>query len=232
MCGAVTGVAGRITIERDKKTWEPLLTTPMTGREILASKMRVIARSVWDAGRWLLPLWLLGIVCGALHPIGVVAAAAGLVLGTWLALAHGSRLAVRPGATTPTANSSAALWSMALMIVGGLTIIAPLTSGRELAAMSAYDPRLPWLAAAVLAATLLATAALARRITRGCFDRFDEWVGRPHRAAMAGPGGGEPAAAGRGPVGPVAAVQTPGGPGDQAILGRESQPASSGSTSR
>jgi hypothetical protein len=186
MTGVVATLAGRITFERDRKTWEPLLATPLTGPEILRSKMRVTARSVWDAGRWLIPLWLLGIVCGAVHPIGAIAAAAGAILGTWLGLALGIRSAIRPGVTTPSANSSAAIWSIALMVVGGLTVIVPLTSGRELAEMSAFDARLPGLAAAGLAAALLAMAGQARRLTRRCFARFDEWVGRPHRASMAG----------------------------------------------
>ena len=87
MIAAAGNLAGRITIERNKKTWESLLTTPLTGPEILWSKMRVDVRNVWAAGRWLIPLWLLGIVCGAVHPLGVVVAAAGMTLGTWLGLA-------------------------------------------------------------------------------------------------------------------------------------------------
>ncbi len=57
-------VADRIMVERSKKTWESLLTTPLTGAEILSSKMRVAARYIWTAARGLIPLWLLGIVCG------------------------------------------------------------------------------------------------------------------------------------------------------------------------
>ena len=38
---------GRITIERDKKTWDGLLATPLTGVEILSAKMHV---SAWGFG--------------------------------------------------------------------------------------------------------------------------------------------------------------------------------------
>jgi ABC-type Na+ efflux pump permease subunit len=204
---SAAGVAAGITIERDKKTWEALLTTSLTGPEILSSKMRVAGRGVWDAGRWLILLWLLGIICGAVHPLGVVAAAMGMMLGTWLGLAMGAWAAIKPGATTQTANSTAGVWGLVLMAAGGLTAIAPLTSGRELAELSAFDARLPWLAAAVLAAALLAMAALARRLTRRCFDRFDEWVGRPHRAAMAGRGRDRRAVGAGRPVSPESVIR-------------------------
>lgn len=216
MAGAV---ADRIMIERSKKTWEPLLTTPMTGAEILSSKMRVAARGIWAPARWLIPLWLLGIICGALHPLGVLAAAAGLAAGISLGLAMGVWAAIRPGATTRSVNTAAAFWSLMMMVVGGLTVIAPLCSGRDLDRLRAGDAHLPGLLAFAVVAALLAMAALARSITRRCFDRFDEWVGRPHRAATAGPAGRAPA---------VSHL----GPGDQAVLGRDSRPASSGSTSR
>jgi hypothetical protein len=199
MTGAAAGAASRITIERDKKTWEPLLTTPLAGPEILSSKMRVAARGVWSAGRWLIPLGLLGIVCDAVHPLGAVVAAVGLVLSTRLGLAMGIRAAIKPGATTQSANSAAGSWSLGLMLAGGLMVVAPLTSGREVADLRALDARLPWLAAVVLAAVLMAMAALARSLTRRCFGRFDEWVGRPHRAGGAGRKGGAAAMTGPGP---------------------------------
>jgi ABC-type Na+ efflux pump permease subunit len=44
-------VSWRMTIERDKKTWEPLLTTPLTGAEILSSKLRVSAVTLLSTAR-------------------------------------------------------------------------------------------------------------------------------------------------------------------------------------
>ncbi len=149
MIAAAGNLAGRITIERNKKTWESLLTTPLTGPEILWSKMRVDARNVWAAGRWLIPLWLLGIAlrrgaspgrrrrgCGddAGHLAGP---------GAGRPMRRSSRVR-----RTQNANSTAGVWAMALMLVGGLTVVAPLCSGRELAELSALDARLPWLAGA------------------------------------------------------------------------------------
>jgi hypothetical protein len=128
-------------------------------------------------------LWLLGIVCGGLHPLGALVAAAGLAAGTWLNLAIGVRVAIRPGATTRSVNYVAVLWVLAMFPIGGLTIIAPLCSARDLEALRAIDPNLPWRATAVLLAVALAMAALAWSLIRRCFRRFDEWVDRPHRAS-------------------------------------------------
>ena len=170
-------------IERSKKTWEPLLTTPLTGSEILSSKSRVAARYIWAAARWLIPLWLLGIACGALHPLGALAAAASLAAGIWLGLAMGVRAAIRPGATTRSVNTAAAIWSLTMMVVGGLTVIAPLCSGRDLDRLRAGDARLPGLLAFVVVAAAHRDGRPGPVVTRRCFDRFDEWSGRPHRAA-------------------------------------------------
>jgi ABC-type transport system involved in multi-copper enzyme maturation permease subunit len=187
MMSAGTAAAARITLERDKKTWESLLTTPLTGPEILSSKMRVDAQTIWKFGSWLIPLWLLGIACGALHPLGAVLAFAGLVVGTWLSLVLGIRTALRPGATTQSINSTSGLWFLALMFVGALTIVAPLCSGRDLEVLRSVSPRLPWVAAVAMVAVAVAMAAWARSLTRRCFERFDEWVDRPHRSSPAEP---------------------------------------------
>jgi hypothetical protein len=61
----------------------------------------------------------------------------------------------------------------------------------------------PIAASAVLAVAATVMAVLARRQTRCCFERFDEGVGRPHRA------GGPTAKTGRGPADRGAAVAEP-----------------------
>jgi ABC-type Na+ efflux pump permease subunit len=232
MMNAASTVAAGIALERDKKTWEPLLTTPLTGPEILSSKMRAAARGAVAAGRWLIPVWLLGVICGAVHPLGAVAAAAAAVLVTRLGLALGVREAIKPGATTRSANSAAASWSLALWLVGALTVVAPLSSTRDLENLKVWDARLPWLASVGLVAAAVAMAALARSLTRRCFERFDQWVGRPHRATTTGaPRRQSPSAVGA-PIDPCARASPPHRPVDPAVVGCESRPAPSGSTSR
>ena len=198
MAGAAS-VAAQITIERDKKTWESLLMTRLTGAEILSSKRRVLEKTLWAVQRWLIPLWLLGIVCGALHPLGVVLAAVGLTTGIRLGLALGIRGAIRPGATTRSANVTSNAWYLAMTFAGPLLVVLPLIP------VHAFEgpPWVPWLGAAVLAAAAIAMTAWERSVTRRCFERFDEWVGRPHRAAWTDPGGSGPPWQVPGPAAPV-----------------------------
>ena len=56
--GASSLVTGRITTERDKKTWDAFLTTPLSGEEILRSKARVAVH------------WPLAVGMAAPHPLG------------------------------------------------------------------------------------------------------------------------------------------------------------------
>jgi hypothetical protein len=175
-------VSWRMTIERDKKTWEPLLTTPLTGAEILSSKLRVSAVTLLSTARWLIPLWLLGMGCGALHPLGVLVTAVEMPLVAWLGLALGIWLGLRPGSTTQATSSAAALWSLGVMLLGGLVTIVPLCSHREMAEIHSWETSVHWLVGVSLVTTALSMAAFAWYLMRRCFQHFDEWVGRPCRA--------------------------------------------------
>ena len=63
-------VGTRITAERDKKTWDTFLTTPLSATEILWSKSRVALTSL-KTGWPLLVIWVLGLACGVVTPLGV-----------------------------------------------------------------------------------------------------------------------------------------------------------------
>jgi ABC-type transport system involved in multi-copper enzyme maturation permease subunit len=197
LLAATAGTTDRIAIERNKKTWEPLLTTPLTGEEILSSKMRVIARSLWSMGRWLIPLWALGIACDALHPLGALVAGAELLLAVRAGVALGVWLGIRPGSERATANTAYALWSLGFMVMGGILVVGPLCSGRQLHWLThTWNGRLLWVAPIVLSSAVLVLGGLAPLLSRRCFRHFDEWVGRPHRAAGASLGAGDRAGAG------------------------------------
>ncbi len=76
--------------ERERDTWLALLATPLTGREILRAKM---LGALW---RLRLPLigmvglWLLGVLAGAVHPLGFLASIVGLAISTGFLLAMGT----------------------------------------------------------------------------------------------------------------------------------------------
>lgn len=178
----VATLSTKIRTEHDKKTWEALLTTPLTGREILGSKTRAIVRGLRRLGGCLIILWCLGIACDALHPLGAAVAGLGCASVGLFGLGLGARLALKPEATSQNVNSAAALWMIALMGAGGLTIVAPLCSARQFQALGSYNPWLPWWAAVFVAVAITAMAAIGRTLIRSNFERFDEWVGRPRRA--------------------------------------------------
>ncbi len=80
-------VSESLLSERERDTWLGLIATPLSGRQILGSK---ILGTIWktDLFLWLmLGLWLLGLITGAVHPIGFVAVLAELGISTWFVTA-------------------------------------------------------------------------------------------------------------------------------------------------
>ena len=88
--GAATG----ITMEREKDAWTSLTVTPLEGQEILTGKILGALWRVRGILAALLFVWLIGLICGAVHPLGfllaIVATAIDLtfiaVLGTYVSL--------------------------------------------------------------------------------------------------------------------------------------------------
>jgi ABC-type transport system involved in multi-copper enzyme maturation permease subunit len=79
-----------MTSERAKDTWTGLLATPLSGEEILRAKR---FGALWKV-RWILflevVLWTTGLVAGAIHPAGYLAAMVGLGLTAWALPALGT----------------------------------------------------------------------------------------------------------------------------------------------
>ncbi len=86
---------GTIAEERRRGTWSSLTATPLSGREILKSLM---LSALWRL-RWLLItplfLWTLGLVAGAIHPLGYAAAVLLEAASTWWLLSAGFLTAIR-----------------------------------------------------------------------------------------------------------------------------------------
>lgn len=98
-----------ITVERSKETWPSLIGTPLTGREILRSK---VVATLWRMRAVLLllaALWVVGAIAGALHPLGVAAAALELSAWLWFFLVVGVLIGIRMKGVTPGNGSSLAL---------------------------------------------------------------------------------------------------------------------------
>ena len=81
--------AESVAAERERQTWLGLIATPLTGWEILRAKM---LGSIWKTrglAFLMLALWIVGLLAGAVHPLGFLAAFAGLGVSCWFLAALG-----------------------------------------------------------------------------------------------------------------------------------------------
>jgi hypothetical protein len=79
-----------ITVERVRDTLSGLLATPLTGPQILRAKM---LGAIWRGRIWFvvqLTLVALGLLTGAVHPLGFLAVLLGLAISTWFSIALGT----------------------------------------------------------------------------------------------------------------------------------------------
>ena len=155
-----------ITVERAKETWTSLIATPLSGREILRSKILAALWRMRAALLLLVTLWTVGMIAGSLHPLGVLAAA--LNLSAWLSffLVVGALIGIKMKAVTPGSGTPLGLvgllpwtaivpflWPSAVrtVLLGAaalpFSLLASLVSWREarLATRFAEYPPLRWI---------------------------------------------------------------------------------------
>jgi hypothetical protein len=182
LIAGAAGAESRISVERIKGTWPVFLTTPLSGEEIVKSKLRVNFLSL-RAMAWLLgPVWIVGAACGAVHPLGVFAAAIDLPLAVWAATATGIRIGLRSGSAAAVSTATS-LSALGLMVCHGPLLMLLLASRPEIGEFREADITWQIVFACYVVLLPAATAWLARRLTDECFRRFDEWVDRPRRQA-------------------------------------------------
>ena len=130
----IAGAAAEsIVNERERDTWLGLIVTPLSGWEILRGKMLGVIWKTRALGLVILAAWLVGLLCGALHPLGLLAAVAagGASCGLFVAL-----------------GVSRSLWSIDRAQATG-RVIAPLTFSCMLGALPFMMPGVVGLVAAV-----------------------------------------------------------------------------------
>ena len=84
-----------ITLERRKETWNSLLATPMTARAILQSAFLATVWRIRQPIAILGVLWTMGLLAGAIHPLGYLLAMLNLAASVWLFTVWGVRASVR-----------------------------------------------------------------------------------------------------------------------------------------
>ncbi len=91
---AVESATG-VTSEREARTWDGLLATPLEPAEVVRAKL--LGALLRRRALLLLVLipWLVGLAVGALHPVGLLLAVAGLAAFLWFASALGILFSLR-----------------------------------------------------------------------------------------------------------------------------------------
>jgi ABC-type transport system involved in multi-copper enzyme maturation permease subunit len=206
---AVAGAsASSVTVEREQSTWEGLVSTPMSGFDILRGKMLGAVFGLRGFGGLLGLLWVFGLVTGAIHPLGLLAALAALALLTWFVTALGFYAGLKARST------SQALTRMIVLLVvlnggylfprwllyrqfgsdwGGLYGCMPYIAANALGSYAEVRDVWQWLFGGALAAEWFGPAAIglcflgayglgAAFLTRFCLSRFDQLVDRPRRS--------------------------------------------------
>jgi ABC-type transport system involved in multi-copper enzyme maturation permease subunit len=90
--------------ERAKETWSSLIATPLSAREILRSKLRACIWRIRGMGTILFVMWTLGVLSGAIHPLGYLATVLIMASWTWLFLVSGMLAALKAKDLRVSAN--------------------------------------------------------------------------------------------------------------------------------
>jgi len=93
----VADAAESVKRERERDTWLGLIATPLTGWEILRAKMLGPVLRRLGGALTLIGLWTVGLMAGAVHPLGFLAAVTGLAVSTWFYSALGVSGSLREG---------------------------------------------------------------------------------------------------------------------------------------
>jgi hypothetical protein len=138
VCGTA---AMSVIVERDRNTWPSLIATSLDGWEILRAKMLAAIWRARSAALILIALWVVGLGAGAVHPLGLLNAIAGLiVIGAFYA-ALGVSLSLQIG-DGKQVNHVILLVVVCVLPLSGLAIVSPGSASVLLGACS--TPLLIW----------------------------------------------------------------------------------------
>jgi ABC-type transport system involved in multi-copper enzyme maturation permease subunit len=107
--GLAAAASSAVTAEREEDTWISLLTTLLTGPEILRAKM---AGAIWGLralGLVMLALWTFGLLVGAIHPVGYLGIIIEWAVYSVFIAALGTLLSLKSRNTTRATAATVAL---------------------------------------------------------------------------------------------------------------------------
>ncbi|HMB07117.1 MAG TPA: ABC transporter permease subunit, partial [Isosphaeraceae bacterium] len=196
--GVASAASSGIAQEREADTWISLVSTPLSGLEIVRAKMFGALWGLRGLGVLLLGLWLLGVAAGAVHPLALLAVVVETAVFLWFVAALGLFLSAR---AKSSARAMTATVAILIVLNGGyLMCCIPLQPNTPLVALGVTPLILPaslftyeefltplspgsirWKLFATCFAGVSAYAAAAFGLTAGTIARFDEWIERPRR---------------------------------------------------
>jgi hypothetical protein len=149
---AVAAIAATsITGERERGTWTSLATTLVTGDEVTRAKVSGTLWAVRGLSVPFLILWSIGLATGSLHALGVLAAAAGLIIFARFA----SALGVLFSMLSSTSDRAIAAVLMALVACNAfallfvpMDLIGPLAGTWQTIYLAGMTPMVEWVSLA------------------------------------------------------------------------------------
>jgi ABC-type transport system involved in multi-copper enzyme maturation permease subunit len=196
--GVASLASAGVVAEREEDTWTSLITTPLSGEEILRAKM---IGAIWGT-RWLgfilIAAWLVGVALGSVHPFGLVAVAIETTVFIWFVAALGvwisvtAKSSVRAQTATMTVlvvlNGAYLLCCIPLDPDSMIVAIGVTPMIEALSLFSYQDVSQGFVgrgeANAVFTCIfgVLFYGAAAFALTLRAFTAFDEKIGRPRRS--------------------------------------------------
>jgi ABC-type Na+ efflux pump permease subunit len=198
-----------VTTERTRGTWDSLLATPLMAGDIARAQMLAAVWRLRGAIAILLILWTIGLIAGAVHPLGYVVTLLVLAASTWCLVAFGTIASLQPKDSAAMLPLGALLfasplvwwlpsWCSSVLLGAGSPPFVEwvsLVSYRDVRAGMHYAafPLFEWMAIhtgeGLLRALALCLIAIVVPAVGGLFAcryvnaHFDRLVGRPWRDA-------------------------------------------------
>jgi hypothetical protein len=134
----VAATADSILAERERGTWLGLIATPLSGWEILRGKMLGPIWRTRGCVVLIVALWVLATLSGALHPLGLLASLASLIVIVGFSTAAGVTASLR---SRERGSESVIVLLPILLLLSGLAVLLPGPVGGYVAAgSSSYLP--------------------------------------------------------------------------------------------
>lgn len=207
LVAVASACASSVAGEREADTWGPLTSTPLTGWEIVRGKVLGAIRNQRALGSVLIAIWVVGLLTGYMHPLGIVISASIVAVLTWLVAIVGIHASIRARTTAQALGSTMGiLWLLnghpaivVLWFFGGLgwessfsalgvmprLAVGPLVSygfvSRSLSAIpTEWIHFAPSTAPALLGIVFLTIYTVAASLcTWRVIRYFDRWLDRP-----------------------------------------------------